>query len=113
MSATMTTDTLAGLQAAVPGVHASAALIDYVQGLVAFTRECRAFQTGLSPRAAIALLRAAQAWALLSGHRGVLPEDVQAVASAVIGHRLRPADDDSPQTPSEIGALVLASVAVP
>ncbi len=113
MAAAMDTDVLAGLQAAVPGVHASPALIDYVQDLVAFTRDCRAFQTGLSPRAAIALLRAAQAWALLSDHRGVLPEDVQAVASAVIGHRLRPVDDDGPQTPTEIGALVLDSVAVP
>ena len=88
-------------------------LLDYVQALVAFTRDSREFQSGLSPRAAISLLRAAQAWAMLQGHRGVLPEDVQAVTPAVIGHRLRPVDDDAPQTPGQIGALVLEAVAVP
>jgi len=46
----------------------------------------------LSPRAGLALLAAARAWALLAGRAMVLPEDVQAVAPAVMGHRLRPAD---------------------
>jgi MoxR-like ATPase len=64
-------------------------LIDYVQALVLHTRDSSHFEMGLSPRAGLALLRAAQAWAMLAGRKLVLPEDVQAVAPAVVGHRLR------------------------
>ena len=104
---------LTALQNRVEAVHVSDALVDYVQHIVNFTRETPVFITGLSPRAGIVLLRAAQAWALISGHRGVLPEDVQAVAAAVIGHRLRPRDEDSPQSPEAIGRYVLDKVAIP
>src|SRR5690606_5859614 len=72
------------MQTMVPKVHASDALLDYVQAIVRFTRESPQFEAGLSPRAAIALLRAAQAWALIHGHLGVVPEDVQAVLAAVV-----------------------------
>jgi MoxR-like ATPase len=57
-------------------------------------------------------LRAAQAWALIHGHPGVLPEDVQAVSGAIVGHRLKPHDDSSAKSPREIGEFVLKSVAV-
>ena len=80
---------LVSLQQLVPQVHVAEPLLDYVQALVRHSRESGHFDTGLSPRAAIALLRAAQAWALLHGRGGVLPEDVQAVARAVAGHRLQ------------------------
>ena len=53
------------------------------------TRDSAHFEMGLSPRAGLALLRAAQSWALMSGRNQVLPEDVQTVAPAVVGHRLR------------------------
>ena len=101
------------LQAAVPQVHASPALLDYVQAIVRYSRQSPLFRAGLSPRAAIAVLRAAQAWALTHGHKGVLPEDVQAVLTAVVGHRLSARDDAGPQTPAEIGARVLEAVPVP
>ncbi len=107
------TETLTAIQTKVPEVHASEALIQYLQQIVAFTRESAVFAAGLSPRAAIVLLRAAQAWALMAGHRGVVPEDVQAVAPAVIAHRLRPRDESAPQTPREIGEFVLAGVPIP
>jgi len=94
-------------------VHASAALLDYVQALVRYTRSSNKFVAGLSPRAALALLRAAQSWALMQGHNGVLPEDVQAVLSAVIGHRLMPADNAGLSKPADIGNHVLKAVAVP
>ncbi|MBT8131972.1 MAG: MoxR family ATPase [Gammaproteobacteria bacterium] len=106
-------DALLSLQQQVPQMHVSDALIQYVQDIVAFTRESSAFATGLSPRAAIVLLRAAQAWALMEGHRGVLPEDVQAVGAAVIGHRLRPRDESAPQSANEIGQFVVKSVPIP
>ncbi len=76
-------------------------------------RESGDFEAGLSPRAAIALLRASQAWALLHGRPGVVPEDVQAVARAVVGHRLelRTAVDGS-HAP-DLDRLLLGAVAVP
>jgi MoxR-like ATPase len=80
-------------QEAVRGVHVSDALIDYVQALVAHTRESAEWQAGLSPRAALALLASARAWAWLGGRNHVLPEDIQAVLPSVAGHRLRPAGD--------------------
>jgi MoxR-like ATPase len=79
---------LAELQKAVPAMQVSDALIDYVQALINHTRLSPRFTQGLSPRAGVALLRAAQAWAMLEGRRQVLPEDVQAILPSVVGHRL-------------------------
>lgn len=110
---TINTAALIELQQQVPRIHVSEALLDYVQALIAFTRECPEFESGLSPRAAIALLRAGQAWALISGHKGVRPEDVQEVLSSVIGHRVKPRDDSAPQRADEIGGHVLESVPIP
>ncbi|MFY1053849.1 AAA family ATPase [Ectopseudomonas khazarica] len=80
---------LARLQAEVPKIRASGALIDYVLRLVEATRSQPQFAWGLSPRASLALLAAARAWALLAERDYVIPEDVQAVLPAVVGHRLR------------------------
>jgi MoxR-like ATPase len=73
---------------AVLGVHASDALITYVQALLARSRKHPGVRVGLSPRAGLALLRAARAYALLLGRSHVLPEDVQALFGAVAAHRL-------------------------
>jgi len=113
LGATLTPQQLATLQIQVKQVHASAALLDYVQAVVRYTRSSNKFVAGLSPRAALALLRAAQSWALMQGHSGVLPEDVQAVLTAVIGHRLMPADNAGLSKPADIGNHVLKAVAVP
>jgi MoxR-like ATPase len=78
---------LARLQQSVLEVHVAPALLDYVQALVAHTRNTPAL-TGLSPRAAIGLLRAARAWALIGGRQAVIPEHVQAVFAAVVDHRM-------------------------
>ncbi len=71
-------------------VHAAPALLDYVQALVARTRSDAPGGAGLSPRAAIGLLRAARAWSLVAGRDAVTPEHVQAVFAAVAGHRIAP-----------------------
>jgi MoxR-like ATPase len=113
LSPTLSPQQLLLMQTMVPKVHASDALLDYVQAIVRYTRESPHFEAGLSPRAAIGLLRAAQAWALIHGHTGVVPEDLQAVAAAVAGHRLKPRDDSSAKTAKEIGEMVLKAVAVP
>lgn len=80
---------LTQIQAAITEVHASPALLDYCQALIRCTRESPEFQYGLSPRGGLALLRAAKAWAFMANRDAVLPEDMQAVLAAVVGHRLR------------------------
>jgi len=107
--AVMDAASLLALQQQAAQLHASDALIDYVQALAAATRESPALALGLSPRGALALLRAARAWALLAGRDHVVPEDVQAVAEPVIGHRVRLA----PDAPPDAVAALLASVPIP
>jgi MoxR-like ATPase len=93
-------------QESVRRVQVADALIDYVQALVAHTRNSADWQAGLSPRAALALIASARAWAWLAGRDHVLPEDIQAVLPGVAGHRLRPAGD-APAAGS-IGRLIEA-----
>lgn len=81
---------LQAAQASLAQVHAAPALIDYVQALVQASRRSGLFSEGLSPRAALALLQAARAWAALEQRDHVIPEDVQAVLVPVAAHRLRP-----------------------
>jgi MoxR-like ATPase len=84
-------------------------LLDYVQNLLEATRHAGDFAEGLSPRAGLALLSAARAWALLASRDMVLPEDVQAVAPSVIGHRLRPVNGGRAVSV----ARLIESVAIP
>jgi MoxR-like ATPase len=85
-------DALGELQRRVQDIHVAPALLDYVQALVAHTRSAAGLTVGLSPRAAIGLLRAARAWALVSGRGSVIPEHVQAVFAAVVEHRVEQSD---------------------
>jgi len=78
------------LQNQARAVHAAPALLDYLQDLLAASR---VQGHGLSPRAGLATLAASRAWALLGGRAMVLPEDIQAVAAPVMGHRLEHAMD--------------------
>jgi MoxR-like ATPase len=89
LRAVLDVESLRDLQRRVLGVHAAPALLDYVQALVACTRTQLGLRHGLSPRAAIGLLRAARAWALIDGRSAVIPEHVQAVLAAVVEHRIR------------------------
>jgi MoxR-like ATPase len=86
----MTPSELREVMAAVPQVHASAALLDYLQALIAATRSGQWFVEGMSPRAGIAVLRAARARALLAGRDHVTPDDLQALLPQTIAHRLVP-----------------------
>lgn len=81
---------LLAAQAELKKIHASASLIDYIQALAQASRQNGMFAEGLSPRATIALLQAARAWAAMEGRNHVIPEDVQAVLVPVAAHRLRP-----------------------
>ena len=81
-------DGILALRRHVLGIHASEALVGYVQALLQRSRQHAGVRVGLSPRAGLALLRAARAHALLLGRDHVVPEDVQALFAAVAEHRL-------------------------
>lgn len=96
------------IQQAVNQVYVSAALLDYCQAIIKFTRDSSDYHCGLSPRAGLALLTAAKAWAFIDRRDAVIPEDLQAVLAAVAGHRLRAGNTQS----EAIVAPILAKVAV-
>lgn len=100
MPAALPPEGLQQAQAEVSAIRTSPALIDYLLALVTYTREHPGLRQGLSPRAGLGLKRAAQAWAYLDDRSGVLPEDVQAVFAAVVGHRLLPASGQGVAAPS-------------
>jgi MoxR-like ATPase len=93
MRNTLTPVDLQLLQQKVLQVHAADPLLTYVQDLVAASRSGRWFLQGLSPRAGIAVIRAAKAQAMLSGRDYVAPDDVQAILPQTIAHRLIPVGD--------------------
>lgn len=113
MTESLTPDILLQLQAAASQVHISDALVDYIQALVRHTRESAEIETGLSPRGSLALASAARALAFLQRHSGVFPDDVQAVFTAVAGHRLKPASNSSFRYANELCRHVLDNVAIP
>jgi MoxR-like ATPase len=96
------------LQTWTRAVYASPALLDYLQDLLAASR---VQGQGLSPRAGLALLAASRASALLNGRVMVLPEDIQAVAVAVMGHRLEHAADG--MRGSDLARQLIAETPVP
>jgi len=103
---------LAELQDAVSKIHVSDALLDYVQALLDYSRQSPQIATGLSPRAGLALIHCAKAWALMAERDHVLPEDVKIILPYVISHRLRPVADIGEQDPAALVSL-LESVPIP
>ncbi len=100
------------LRAAVSSVHASDALLSYVQALLNRSRAHPGVRVGLSPRAGIALLRASRAHALLLGRTHVLPEDVHALFGAVAAHRLMADADAGTGDAAALAEAILHAVAV-
>lgn len=98
------------LQQTASQIILSDALVDYVQALLAYTRESGQFYNGLSPRAGLGLIQASRAWALISGRDFVLPEDVQAVFPSIVQHRLQPRD---PAADHEWASAILQQVSIP
>lgn len=101
------------LQRSVREVHVSEALISYVQAIVDHTRRSPDYEVGLSPRAALALLRAARAWALIDHRDLVIPEDIQAVLPAVTGHRLRSASGMTAGSATSLATALVGAVPIP
>ena len=110
LQAVISIDDFIELQTTASNIHAAPALIDYVQQLLAYSRDSGHYHFGLSPRAGMGLLNTAKAWAMIDGREQVLPEDVQAVLPSVAGHRLQPRDEHI--TGDHIQDLI-AQVAIP
>src|SRR5512139_4055319 len=104
---------LLALQQQVKQVHASPALLDYVQAILRHTRESARFVHGLSPRAGLSLLAAARAWALLHGRNAVLPEDIQTVLPGVASHRLQSVQDVQTSDGDRLARELIEAVAIP
>ncbi|MDR3368410.1 MoxR family ATPase [Rhodoferax sp.] len=102
----LTAAELLELQRQVQAVHAADPLLDYVQDLLAATRSGRWFVQGLSPRAGIAVLRAAKARALLNGRTYVAPDDVRAILPQTIAHRLIPTGDANRGAKEQVRAML-------
>lgn len=103
---------LVQLQNAVSQVHIADPLLNYLQSILAATRNHEQIHSGLSPRAGLAIRNAAQAWALLEGRNYALPEDIQAVLLAVVSHRLRDRNLEPFET-EQLERILLKSVPVP
>ena len=99
------------LQAQVQNIRTTPALLDYLLALIRHTRSHPGLRQGLSPRAGLSLRRAAQAWAMIEGRSGVIPEDVQAVFAAVVNHRLVASSEREAGAPT--AAEILNQVAIP
>jgi len=100
---------LLALQQQVKQIHVAPPLLDYVQAILRHTRESAHYTHGLSPRAGLALLSAARAWALIDGRDAVIPEDVQTILPGVVSHRLHSLVE--PQ--SSLTQQLIAAVAIP
>jgi MoxR-like ATPase len=102
-------------QAEAKKVYVSAALLDYVQALIAHTRASGKYAEGLSPRGGLALLAAARAWAWLDGREHVIPEDVQNIMPCVAGHRLHATSRETGRAlhGKELVSQLISAVPVP
>ena len=100
---------LSALQKHIQTIHTADPVLDYLQDLVAATRNGRWFVQGLSPRAAIAVVRAGQAQAFLSGRNYVAPDDIAAILPQTIAHRLSPLHNAGRGAQEQVRAMVEAT----
>jgi MoxR-like ATPase len=104
---------LLDLQAKARHIFTAPALLDYVQALIRYTRQSSDFVNGLSPRAGLAVLNAARAWAFMDDRNAVIPEDVQAVLPSVAGHRLYPVTGYPSLGSGQLAERLIAEVPIP
>ncbi len=93
LATTLTAEQLQVIRQEAAAATVSDSLLNYVQRLIAFTRERPEFALGLSPRGALALMAAARTWAVMESRSYVIPEDVQQVLAPVVAHRVLPSSD--------------------
>ena len=104
---------LIAMQGQAESIHVSEALLDYLQDLLEFSRRSADYTNGLSPRAGLAVLRCARAWALIHGHPQVLPEDIQQVLPSIISHRLNRVQDNGRATEEDNATHLIKQVPIP
>jgi MoxR-like ATPase len=108
----LSADDIAEFRSRSAEVNASAALLDYVQRIIDYTRNKDDFHFGLSPRGSVALLRSAKTWAFMCGRDHVVPEDIQTILPSVVEHRLRAAMDEDGHTGASLVQRLLNEVDV-
>ncbi|GAA3869741.1 MoxR family ATPase [Leifsonia kafniensis] len=120
IGAVVSVDELRAMMVGARNVFASSAVKEYVVAVVRATRDDRDLRLGASPRATLQLIRAAKAQAALHGRDYVLPDDIDSLAVAVLGHRLMPTSravghhrQDSAPIIEEIVLRILAATPVP
>jgi len=111
-TALLSPEDIKALQQDCEKVHVSENLLDYIQALLLETRDDRWFESGLSPRAGLALLRASRALAFLEDRDFVTPEDIKTIFPALSRHRLSPTSGFS-QSPEEQINELLDQVPIP
>jgi MoxR-like ATPase len=106
---------LVALSERLPGVHVEDAVARYAVALVRATRDHAAFDLGASPRASLALFRAARAYAAIDGRDYVRPDDLKILAQPVLGHRLLLSSNTRlrGRTADDVLDEILAEVPVP
>ena len=107
-----TPEEVLAMQQACASVHVSAAIVDYVQQILEYSRTQSGGSFGLSPRAGLALMAAAKSWAFLEGRNMVVPDDVQAVGVSVMAHRLNQIDEHDSFREQERAKEILQAVRV-
>ncbi len=110
---TIDSEQLIAMQVLAESIHVAEALLDYLQDLLEFSRRSADYTNGLSPRAGLAVLRCARAWALIHGHPQVLPEDIQQVLPSIISHRLNRVQDNGQATQEDDAAHLIKQVPIP
>ena len=110
---TIDSEQLMAMQVQAESIHVAEALLDYLQDLLDYSRRSADYINGLSPRAGLAVLRCARAWALMHGHPQVLPEDIQQVLPSIISHRLNRVQDNGQATQEDDAAHLIKQVPIP
>ena len=113
LGAALATGDLLELQYKAKLVFTAPALLDYVQALIRYTRQSSDFVNGLSPRAGLAIVHAARAWAFMDDRQEVVPEDIQAVLPSVAAHRLSSITGYSPFSSGQLAERLIAEVPIP
>jgi len=113
MAPVISPEQLLSIQKAADSIHVADALLDYLQDLLEYSRVDPAFSTGLSPRAGLAVLSCARAWALMHGHQHVLPEDIQAVLPSVINHRIYSNHASAESSPTALAEALIKQIPIP
>ncbi len=108
MPPALTPADLSDLQHTVSQVHTAEPVLEYLQDLVAATRSGRWFAQGLSPRAALAVVRSAKAQAYLNGRDYVAPDDIAAILPQTVSHRLIPVRDAGRGPVEQVRAMLEA-----